>query len=242
MNKRTGIAGGVLAIAVAVAAVYSFLPHMPEDIATGPMTSQQAAMSKKGDATGMIESLPPTAAGVPSSGEVPPAASSIPTPAARAPEAGAQRADLSGTNAKGRVERVYVRVAEGVLLDIARAMPHQRDGWRYVDLEFPDPLANGTVAARALVPADESVPGVGDVVEMRFAHKKVDSFFPVRERDKVVAVVAKAGSALAQDYQRRILARSGGDALPAAIARQSEQPNTLGEALTGVSSASSKTQ
>lgn len=242
MNKRIGSAGGLLAIAIAVAAVYAFLPRTPDDVATGPIPSKQAAAPGKGDVTGMIESLPPTAAGAPSSSQLPPS----PAPAAKAPETGAQRADLAGTSAKGRVERVYVRVAEGVLLDLAKAMPHQRDGWRYVDLEFPDPLANGALAARALVPEAGTNPGLGDVVEMRFAHRKTDQFFPVRERDKVIALVAKADSTLAQDFQRRILARSGGDSptgMSSAIAGPGMRPGALGEALTGgVSSAASKTQ
>jgi predicted DsbA family dithiol-disulfide isomerase len=64
-----------------------------------------------------------------------------------------------------------------------------------------------------MVPESSPNIEIGDVVEMRFAHKSVKGpfvveIFPVKERDKITMMVSKAGSTLAQDYQRRILARA----------------------------------
>ena len=237
MNKSSGVAAGVLATAIAAAAIYVFLSGAPADIATGPISFHEAAPPAPED----INTLPPAAAGVPSSIPLPHA----PARAATVPDADAQRDHLGGTTAKGRVRDVYVRVAGGVLQELAHAMPHQREGWHYVDIEFPDPIANGVAGARALVPERETAVGVGDVVEMRFARKGNANFFSARERDLVTEIVARADSALARDYQRRIVARARvvfPPGLSSALIGPGEAPATPEETLTGVPATSQSTQ
>lgn len=210
LTKRVGIAVGVLAVGVAVTSIYVFTRDKPDDISTGPIASQIPAMASKDDLTKMIETLPASASGMPSAVQAPAAPQAQQAPAA---DPSAPQASMAGKAAQGRVERVYVRVAEGVLLELDKVLPHQRDGDRYVDIAFPDPLADGATLARAMVPESNQNIGIGDVVEMRFAHKSVKGafvaeIFPVKERDKITTMVAKAGSTLAQDYTRRIVARA----------------------------------
>jgi hypothetical protein len=145
----------------------------------------------------------------PAPGDVASALNSLPASATGADQY------LGGTTAQGRVETVWVRAAEGILIDLAVAQPSQRSGVRYASIEFPDPLANGATQARALIPEGETA--IGDVVEMRFAHKTIkgaflQDYFKLIEKDKVTKVVAKAGTPLAKDYEARILARAGGGA------------------------------
>ncbi len=207
LTKRVGIAVGVLTVGVAVTATYAFFRGAPDDITTGPLASQLPAAASADDLSKMVANLPASASGRPSAVQAPQAQQ------APAPDASASQASMAGKAAQGRVERVYVRVAEGVLLELDKVLPHQRGGERYVDIAFPDPLADGATLARAMVPESNQNIGVGDVVEMRFAHKGVKGafvaeIFPVKERDKITTMVAKAGSPLAQDYTRRIVARA----------------------------------
>lgn len=148
-----------------------------------------------------IDALPPSAAGSPTGGEwsVPPA------PAAKDPSV-----YMGGVTAVGRVERLYVRAAENVLLDYDRAPQHLRaNGQLFADVQFPDPLANGMEAARAQIIKTELAVRPGDVIAMRFAHKQNTQFFPVREATQVTSIVARANTEMAADYERRILARAG---------------------------------
>lgn len=148
-----------------------------------------------------IDALPPSAAGSPSASEwtVPPA------PAAKDPSV-----YMGGVTAVGRVERLYVRAAENVLLDYDRAPQHLRaTAQLFADVQFPDPLANGMEAARAQVIKTDLAVRPGDVIAMRFAHKQNTQFFPVREATQVTSIVARANTEMAADYERRILARAG---------------------------------
>ena len=208
--KRAAISVGVVAVlSVAVASIYLFSMDIPDDIPTGPIASGLPAILTEAGAINMIDLLPPSASGIPSGGET----SAAPSPSAEGSNLPNSQTGMVGTTARGRVDRVYVRVAEGVLVDLAVAPPHQRDGLLYASIEFADPLANGTTLARALI-ADRSLDlGIGDIVEMRFAYKSlkgpyVQNIFPLIERSKVTAIVSKAGSALATNYHRRLLARA----------------------------------
>jgi hypothetical protein len=193
ISKRFGIALGA-ALAVCAGGVYYYRTFLVEAPADGisPLASALPATPAAGDVGKAIESLPPTAIGA----------------AADAP------ATLGGTTAKGRVERIYVRVRDGVLIDLAMAKGEEREGWRYASIEFPDVLANGATAARVLVPrANENDVVAGDIVEVKFAHQDVktpfgSSFFKVIERDRVAEVVAKADTPVAQEFQQRIAARA----------------------------------
>jgi hypothetical protein len=166
-----------------------------------PGASAAGTLSALGSA---VDALPPSAAGRPA---LPPQTLPAPPPA---PEA-----YLGGTRATGRVAEVYVRVAENVFLAAGRTPEHLRRGAeRWVDIEFPELLADDTGAARAFLHRGAAEVQVGDVVEIKFAHKDNPRFFPVKERTRVTALVAKRNETLARDYARRILARSGPGAAP----------------------------
>jgi hypothetical protein len=145
-----------------------------------------------------IDALPPSGAGRPSS---PPQAKPNASPAGEY---------LGGSNATGRVAAVYVKVAENVFLALDRAPAHLREGAeRWVDIEFPDLLANDIGSARAMLNQDEAGVQVGDVVEIKFAHKDNPRFFPVKELTRVTQLVARRDEMLAKEFERRILARNG---------------------------------
>jgi hypothetical protein len=219
-GRRIVLAASVIAAAVAAFVVFA-RDGRPDDVSTGPTASLiPSALDRS---LRVIESLPPTAAG--------PADASAARQSSSANPRSAQES-LGGTTATGRVDAVAVRVAEGVLIDLGSALPSQRGGQRYVTLDFPAPLANGATQFRALVPEGDGGIDIGDVVEMRFAHRKIripfaEDLFPVIEKDRVTTVVAKAGTPLAMDYQRRILARNGsgpGADRPPATARWDALP------------------
>ena len=219
-GKRIGLAAALIAAGIA-AFVVSTSNGRRDDISTGPLASSVPSAPDR--SLRVIQSLPPTAAG--------PADASAAKPASSASQSSTIDS-LGGTTATGRVDAVAVRVAEGVLVDIASVLPSQRGGQRYVTLDFPAPLANGATQVRALAPDGDGGIDIGDVVEMRFAHRKIripfaEDLFPVIEKDRVTAVVAKAGTPLAMDYQRRILARNGsgpGADRPPATARWDALP------------------
>jgi hypothetical protein len=143
-----------------------------------------------------IEALPPTSAGQPST--LAPA------------EAQRPAAYLGGTVAAGRVSEVYVKVADNVFLAVDRAPPHLRtSAERWVDVEFPELLANDTGSARAVLNRSDVRVAVGDVVEIKFAHKDNPRYFPVKELTRVTELVASKDQMLARDFERRILARNG---------------------------------
>ena len=147
---------------------------------------------------GVIDSLPATAAGQPSSiapGQL---------------DARQQDTYLGGTVATGRVAQVYLRVADNVFLALDQAPEHLKNSAeRWVDVQFPELLAGDTGAARAFLDRSDARVSVGDVVEIKFAHKDNPRYFPVKELTRVTELVASKGQMLARDYERRILARSG---------------------------------
>lgn len=151
-----------------------------------------------GSVSSTIDALPPSGAGLP--------ASLAPAPA-QAPRI---EAYLGGTVATGRVAEVYIRVAENVFLSVDQAPEHLRNSAeRWVDVQFPELLANDTESARAVLNRSEAGVRVGDVVEIKFAHKDNPRYFPVKEVTRVTALVAGRDQMLAKDFERRILARNG---------------------------------
>lgn len=152
-----------------------------------------------------IDALPPSGAGLPVS------------PAPAAPKAPSADAYLGGTKASGRVAELYIKVAENVYLASNQAPEHLRKrAERWVDIEFPDLLAGEIGSARGMLNQSqmEIEVEVGDVVQIKFAHKDNPRYFPVNEVTRVTAVVAKKHEMLARDFERRILARSAPNALP----------------------------
>lgn len=167
--------------------------------------SVASTAAKDGSAGAYIDALPASGAGLPSA--LAPAPSPTPAPAT-APY-------LGGTVATGRVAHVYVKVAENVFLDAERAPEHLRSrAERWVDVQFPELLADDTEFARAILNRGEAQVQVGDVVEIKFAHKDNPRYFPVKELTSVTELVASKDQMLAKDYARRILARNGHRAPP----------------------------
>ena len=148
-----------------------------------------------------LNAMPPSAAGMPSSS------------ASQEPLSG-ERKDgyIGGTKSTGRVAGIYLKVAQGVFLSIDRAPETLRKtAERWVDVEFPDVLANGSVAARAFISEAQAGIRTGDIVEVKFAHKASGDtarYFPVKEITRVTELVAKRDEMLARDYEQRIFARN----------------------------------
>ena len=184
-DRKISLISLALALGIVVVTIV-WMPGMNRGSAGGPASPIAA-----------IDALPPSAAG--GDWSVPPA------PAATNPAV-----YMGGVTAVGRVERLYVRAAENVLLDYDRAPQHLRTTAQlFADVQFPDPLANGMDAARAQIIKTELSVRPGDVIAMRFAHKQNTQFFPVREATQVTSIVARANTEMAADYERRILARAG---------------------------------
>jgi len=132
------------------------------------------------------------------------------------PEAGEpSRKDgyIGGSHATGRVSDVYLKVGSSVFLTLDRAPESLRkSAERRVDVQFPDLLANGASAASAFISDAQTSIGIGDIVEIKFAHKSNEGtapYFPVKEITRVTKLVAKRDEMLAKDYAQRILSRTG---------------------------------
>ncbi len=156
-----------------------------------------------GSIASAIDALPPSGAGLPMS----PAQAPATTPPAHT--------YLGGTRATGRVAEVYVRAANNVFLAVNQAPTHlQKSAERWVDIEFPDLLADDVGSARAILNQSEAGVQVGDVVEIKFAHKNNPRYFPVKEVTRVTQLVAGKDEMLAKDFERRIIARNRHGAAP----------------------------
>lgn len=141
----------------------------------------------------------------------------LPATAAGLPEGSGSELALGGKRLVGAVRTLYVRVANNVLLD-ARHAPRTtiaRDTVRFAEVEFPQRLPNGAEAILAQL-VDLSDVQVGDIVELRIAHKDNPKFFPVKEVTRVTELLAKGDTALARDFALSItLARRGDSPLQA---------------------------
>ncbi len=207
--------------------------------AAGPARSEPKADKLKADKLALdINALSPTAAGAPSSSEITPPA------ATRSGEG-----YIGGTKATGRVAGIYLKVNQGVFLALDRAPETLRKtAERYVDVQFPELLANGSGAARAFLSDSQSAVVVGDIVEIKFAHKaskETARFFPVKEITRVTELVARRDETLARDFEQRIMARTNpgaarqtqlGSAVPAAPGWLKPQAGTP-DAVTGATPA-----
>jgi len=165
---------------------------------------------------GAIDALPPTAAGISSAQGL---------PAVAAPAAPVE-SHLGGTRARGRVAEIYIRMGDNVFLSEREAPSHLRaNAERWVDIEFPELLANDTGAARARLNKGFAGVQVGDVVEIKFAHRDNPGYFPVKEVTRVTQRLAQRNEMLAKDYERRILARTGqGTVAPAWLLQAQGHP------------------
>lgn len=129
----------------------------------------------------------------------------LPVTAGELPQGNTSEAVLSGRQLVGLVRNLYVQVANNVLLEATHAPKTMipRDAVYFVDVEFPERLPDGTEAIRAQL-VDRSDVQVGDIVEIRIAHKDNPNFFPVKEVTLVTELVAKSDSAMARKYARGI--------------------------------------
>lgn len=174
---------------------------------------------------GELDALPPSAAGLSAGNE-------LNQPARQTPAADGY---IGGTRATGRISEVYLKVGQGVFLSLDQAPESlRRSAERWVDVQFPELLANGTGAARAFISDAQANVGPGDIVEIKFAHKSSrdsSQFFPVKEITRVTELVAGRDEMLAKDYERRILARSGQGREAQLIVRSGAQPAWLPQPL-----------
>jgi len=189
-HKAVSVAGILIGIGIALP-----LPLLP--------CAQAVEFRLSAPAASAINALPASGAGL--------ATASAP----EAPQAPPQ-AYLGGTSATGRVAAIYIKVGENVFLAADQASAHiRKDAERWVEIEFPELLANDTGSARARLQQSEAAVEVGDVVGIRFAHKDNPRYFPMKDVTRVTEFVARKDEMLARDYQRRILARNGhGSAAP----------------------------
>ena len=99
----------------------------------------------------------------------------------------ARTEELNGSIHQGIVERVFVEQDLGVYVDRETA-PDNRAGTAWVDVKFPEPLADGTTTAIALLPANLLVEP-GDRVEMRFAGGTGRQSDAALDQNRVIALL-----------------------------------------------------
>ncbi len=154
-----------------------------------------------------ITGLPPSAAGPMPGADLPGSRSAAPI----------DRTDIGGTSATGQVTQVFVRVEQGVYLAWDRTPEFlRRKAEVYADVRFPEALANGAESTLAYIGRGVDDLKQGDIAEVRFAHRAVAavgaaSAFPVREVTRMTELVARKGTPMARDIERRILARTQGN-------------------------------
>ena len=165
------------------------------------------------------QAVEPTGAGRPSD-----------LPFAAEPGSGLQTDDSGtpGSKPRGRVSRMFYRTHDNIYLAAEYTPTLQRVPERlYAEVEYPDRLKSGALSVLTRVDEKFGDVRIGDVVDVRIAHKHDSKNFPVRETTRVTALVARSDSALAQAFEARIVARKGSDtAIAAAPASQ-----TLSQAL-----------
>jgi hypothetical protein len=179
MNDKRLSIIGILAFAALVGTLCVLIPQ--------PVTAPHAAET----VIGAIDALPATGAG-------------------NVDSTGPATVYMGGTAAQGRVSQLYVKAAENLFIAVDQAprkLLESPDRW--VEVEFPELLANGSESARAMITSAEAGIQVGDVVEIKFAHKDNLRFFPVKEVTRVTSLVAHRDEMIAKDFERRILARNG---------------------------------
>ena len=98
---------------------------------------------------------------------------------------------LNGSTHAGVVERVFVEQDLGVYVDRESA-PGNRAGTAWVDVKFPEPLADGSTNAIAFLPANLHVEP-GDLIEMRFAGGTAQQIDAAQDQNRVVALLRPHG-------------------------------------------------
>jgi hypothetical protein len=101
----------------------------------------------------------------------------------------ARMAELSGSIHAGVVERVYVEQYPGIYVDSDTAL-RELSGPVWVDVRFPEPLADGRVDAIAFLPRYLRVER-GDQVEMRFAGSDGSQTEAALDENRVTALLQR---------------------------------------------------
>ena len=118
---------------------------------------------------------------------------------------------IGGTSATGLIVGVYLKIRSGVFLSFDLVPKTQRKSTeRWVEVQFPELLANGADSAIAFISDSQSSIGVGDVVEIKIAHtggKETMQYFPVLGITRVTKLVAKHDDVLARHYLQCIRER-----------------------------------
>ncbi len=109
--------------------------------------------------------------------------------------------ELNGSVHQGVVERVFVEQDLGVYVDRETA-PNNRAGTAWADVKFPEPLADGTTTAIALLPLYLRVER-GDRVEMRFAGDDGRRADAALDPNRVTALLQKDGTPLGPAARRQ---------------------------------------
>ena len=109
----------------------------------------------------------------------------------------------------GRVAQVYVKSEQGALVEIGHASDSLNQGvQRWVEVEFLDPVGGGARSALALLGDSQEALGAGDIVDVRFAQTRDPRATAYADAARVTKVVERKDSALASDFERRLLSRS----------------------------------
>ena len=124
-----------------------------------------------------------------------------------------------GSTPRGRVARMFYRTHDNIYLAAEYTPTLQR---------VPDRLKSGAVSVLTRVDEKFADVRIGDVVDLRIAHKHDAKNFPVRETTRVTALVARSDSALAHAFEARIVARKGGDTALAATTGSQTLSQALG--------------
>jgi hypothetical protein len=101
----------------------------------------------------------------------------------------ARMAELSGSIHAGVVERVYVEQYPGIYVDSDTAL-RELAGPVWVDVRFPEPLADGRIDAIAFLPRYLRVER-GDQVEMRFAGSDGSQTEAALDENRVTALLQR---------------------------------------------------
>lgn len=117
-----------------------------------------------------------------------------------------------GSQPRGRVSRMFYRTHDNIFLAAEYTPTLQRVPERlYAEVEYPDRLKSGALSMLTRVDEKFGDVRIGDIVDIRIAHKHDSKNFPVRETTRVTALVARSDTALAQAFEARIVARKGSD-------------------------------
>lgn len=115
----------------------------------------------------------------------------------------ARTEELNGSIHQGVVERVFVEQDLGVYVDRETA-PSNQAGTAWVDVKFPEPLADGSTTAIALLPPYLRVER-GDRVEMRFGGSDGRQTEAAPDQNRVTALLQKDGTSLGPAAGKQLL-------------------------------------